>query len=253
MLWRYFPKILLESSEKNMTLKNDTAIDVLVVGSNSRLWAALSARSDLHPPSVTFHPVSSLDIFDLPPSILQQSFSYAVVFSYSLNFSENIKLLKNLSLVVSNLVYISTCSAVAADMGYPYKYPQTKRAVEIFALDSKLFEGLHIIRLGMVEGTFSPDSLKGRYKYTSLEMIAQRIKGSYFKNSPVVVFENLYIPAEKPFGCRIERLCFAAYRRAILCHPVMGGLLRPLDVVLKALGWHWYGYNCVVNYGPKNH
>jgi hypothetical protein len=175
------------------------------------------------------------------------------VFSYSLILAENIKLLQNLSLLVSNLIYVSTCATFAADMGYPYKYPRTKRAVENYAIDSKLFDAVHIIRLGMVEGTFAPGSLKGRYKYTSLEMFAQKINGFNFQNSPVVAFENLYVPAEKSFGCRTERLCFEAYRRAILWHPVMGGLLRPLDVVLKYLGWYWYGYNCVVNYGPKNH
>lgn len=230
----------------------ERAEEVLVVGERSRLWALLSQCSDLQVKGRSFTAVSSRDIYNLSPVLLQRSFSYAIVFSYSRCLTENMKLLRNLHLLVPDLIYISTCSVMAADKGYPYKYPKVKRETEIFLRDSKLFKGLRIVRLGMVEGSFDSNKVKGLYKYTSLRMIAKEIQRGNFQNRSGVVFKNLYIDLENRFAPGIERICFRAYRRAILWHPVMGGLLRPLDLVCRSLGWHWYGYNCVANYGAKN-
>lgn len=237
-----------KSPKKKTVLNQGTQNDILIVGSNSRVWAALSAHIDNQKLKKNFHAVSSQDIFDLSPSLLRRSFSRAVVFSYSRDLAENMKLLRNLRLFVPSVIYISTCSVIAADRGYPYKYPRVKRAVEIFARDSKLFECLHIIRLGMVEGTFEPGSLKGIYKYTTLAMIAQFIQTPVCQNRTSVRFQNLYRIVENPIGHGLESLCFKCYRRAILFHPVMGAMLRPVDLIFRALGWRWYGYSFIANY-----
>lgn len=225
-----------------------TNTSVLVVGKNSRLWGALqnhlSDRED-----VTFHAVSSAQIYDLDPDLLAQDFDYAVVLSYSRDLAENMQLLRNLRLLTSRLVYISTCSVKAADMGYLYTYPRAKRAVEVFTKDSDLFDHLRIIRLGMVEGTYDPATFKGRYQYTSLAQISHAFLPE--QNPEVgVSFEPLYVSQDGPDATGLEGVCFAIYRWLLPRHKVMGALLRPIDFVCRTLGWNWYGYNCVVNYGP---
>jgi len=231
-----------------MTLQQDTKKNILIIGKNSRLWMMLSKHRDVKATEANFHAVSSQDIYNLSKNLLQQSFSHAVVFSYSNKMTQNMKLLRNLRLLVANIIYISTCSVIAADRGYPYRYPRIKRQVEIFARDAKLFKGLRIIRLGIVEGTFDHDNLKGFYKYTSLGMIARQIQWQDFRNQPVVIFENLFVTLENYIDQSIESFFFKIYRRILLLHPIMGGVLRPIDVIFRALGWNWYGYNCVVNY-----
>lgn len=232
-------------------MTSDEKKNVLVVGSNSSLWAALCESPILQNQNsgINFFAVSSRDIYGLSPELFQFSFSHAVVFSYSRKLEENMKLLRNLRLLVRNVIYISTCSVIAANKGYLYTYPRAKREVEVFARDSNLFECLRILRLGMVEGTFDADSMTGRFKYTSLEMIVREIERSCSNDRTKVSFENLYVSAERPFDSRMEELCFKIYCRMLQWNFVMGVVMRPLDVVFRALGWRWYGYNCLVNYG----
>ena len=99
-----------------MTSHENIKTNVLVVGCNSSLWKALCESPILlkRNSDIDFYAVSSRDIYGLNPELFQLSFSHAVVFSYSRNLKENMKLLRNLRLLVRNIIYISTCSVIAA-------------------------------------------------------------------------------------------------------------------------------------------
>ena len=52
----------------------------------------------------------------------------------------------------------------------------------------------------------------------------------------------LFKLVERPFGSRFERAVFASYSRAMALFSWKPCLLRPLDLVLRGMGYRWYGY-----------
>ena len=52
----------------------------------------------------------------------------------------------------------------------------------------------------------------------------------------------LFSAVERPFSGSLERAAFRAYGLAQRAAGTWPCLLRPVDIVLRALGWRWYGY-----------
>lgn len=221
---------------------------ILVVGRNSKVWSLIKETEIIKNNIYRIVSVSSREVYELSCNLLFDRFDYVVILSYSMDEKENRKLLHNARFFSPRLIYISTCSVKAYDMGYHYKYPKVKRLAENYARNSNIFDRVVVIRLGILKGTIIERNMRGRYKVTSPEELASAIcfpscRGSYFE------INNLYKDSEREFSNKKERIFFSVYRRIILFHPFMMFVMRPLDLLLRKLSWNWYGYNCVVNYG----
>lgn len=215
---------------------------ILVVGRNARIWGHLGPYLGDDPRIVV---CSSRQIYDLDPDLLAGRYGRAVLFSYSRDEAENLKLIRNLRRFAPDLIYISTLAARAAEMGYWYGYPRVKYRAERFCRDAGLFDRVRILRLGLVEATYDPAQVAGRWHHTGLEDLAHAIRAP-LGEAPFGQ-EALTEVREGPFGSGVEKAAFAAYRRVLSLGPVAGVLLRPVDLGLRAIGWHWYGYHGLAN------
>ncbi|MEM8858759.1 MAG: hypothetical protein AAGD96_10590 [Chloroflexota bacterium] len=218
---------------------------VLVVGRNSRLWPLLRPSFEHQLKGRRLIVCSSRDIYDLSETLLGQNIERAFVLSYAPNIKDNQKLLKNLRLLTPKLVYVSTLSVNAALEGYPYKYPFVKYATERLCKAPGFFDKVRILRLGLVEGTYSESKVAGKWHHTGLDALA--VAGVRAFGSARFDFEVVTEVRFREFDSKTEDYAFRLYGRLLRIGPVMGTILRPVDVALKLLGWNWYGYHQLAN------
>lgn len=204
----------------------------MIVGRNSVIWRAISARL----PHVSAIGHSEIATFEFRPDDI------VWIFSYSLREQENRSMFHALSSgKAQRFVYVSSATANVADRHECYAYPRAKRAAEKAAGEILRAQ---IVRLGIVFD--DPDEIPhGWQAQTSLDDIVAALESSVadgIESLPLRLFEL----RQRPFTRASERLAYALYGALVRILPVPC-LARPLDVVLRALGWRWYGYVFVSN------
>ncbi|MEQ9638096.1 MAG: hypothetical protein RLW68_18715 [Devosia marina] len=200
----------------------------IVVGKNSRVWRSLS-----HDPRLTACiAIGHADVADFGFSDTDQVW----ILSYSRDMTQNRALFAALARAGGRrCIYVSTATANVDVVTQCYEYPRIKRACEQMC---RTENGACIVSIGVVYQS-AADLPAGTTIATSLDQLAEAIA------TPVGADEdhiNLFEPITRPFGSDTERVAFRLYG---IVQKLAGGwpcLLRPLDLVLRTLGWRWYGY-----------
>ncbi|WP_224703645.1 hypothetical protein [Devosia aquimaris] len=202
----------------------------IVLGKNSTVWQALCTDSRL---ASGFKAIghSELDSFAFAPG------DRVWVLSYARDLDANRAMFARLATETDiHVFYISTATANVDAVTDCYQYPRVKRACE--QLSQSLLNA-HIVTIGVVYR--DPSELPGGTTMaTSLDEIAA------FMAAAVIAEESggitlLFSAITRPFANALERSVHAGYGwlQARIGWPC---LLRPVDIVLRALGWRWYGY-----------
>lgn len=206
-------------------------MSTIVVGRHSRVWNQLSQR-----PEIAASGITALGHREL--ETLRCSADDVVwVLSYSRHQADNDALLDHLRQAgVRRLVYVSTATANVADVTRCYEYPRAKRHAEETA--TRLFPQATIVRIGVVV-THAHELPAGTTAATSLAQLADALLRNCLAEGACI---NLFEMVTRPFAHSAERIAHRVYgvlQRACGAYPCA---LRPLDVLLRAAGFRWYGY-----------
>ena len=214
-----------------------------IIGRNSRVWRQLCDHSALK--NIQICALS----YDEVPSHSFERDDIVWILSYSKSEGENRSLLSLLrEKGVRRSFYVSTATAVVAKITNCYRYPSVKAQAEA---DAASLLNAQIVRIGL----FYKDEAKlpsGINAVTSADTLAVAMSESAFKRGGVIT--QLFVPLRRPFESRLEERVYQFYGAALkICgrHPC---LLRPLDLLLKLVGFRWYGYVYLANglCFPKN-
>lgn len=216
------------------------SLKILFVGSNSRVFKAIVNSGALVNYDVLSVSGKHLEIS--MSRISQENYSAVVILSYSKVRKDNELLFSQLSNIKSQLfIYISSISALCAEFGYKYSYPSSKLQCEKLA--KYYFSKLKILRVGLV-----PEVHKPPYCHSYVTRASQLANCIIDLARGFDVTENLYLESHYTNQAGLfEKISYSLYRRLF---QYMGGnvvLLRPVDLVLRAIGYNWYGYHMAIN------
>lgn len=211
--------------------ENSSSKQNIIVGRNSAIWSELSKDKTF---SQSFQAVSHKDL---------GSFSFRQadriwILSYSRKPEENEALLKAIRKGgAKEAVYISTATTNVVSLTACYEYPAVKLEAEKRAralLDAR------VLVIGVVyhAETELPAGTTMATRYDALKHFMAQPDWPRDTEQPALLFEAV----GRPFGSIVERATFQAYGMAMAACRRWPCLLRPLDVLLRALGWRWYGY-----------
>lgn len=209
----------------------------IVLGSGSRVWKALAAQ-----PAVAGWAAAAIGHAEI------NAFKFSAgdrvwILSYSRREGENLAMLARLQAAgVRELVYVSSASTIVDTTTACYDYPRVKRAAERAAL--ALPQG-RVLTLGLVY-THPSELPSGANIATSIEALSQFMTARSWPASAART-RQLFDIVERPFAGTLESRLFEVYGVLLTLagrHPC---LLRPLDLVLRALGMRWYGYTYLSN------
>lgn len=160
------------------------------------------------------------------------------VLSYSRRAAENAALIAQLSRAgVGQIVYLSSSSVIVGQRTRCYEYPRVKQLAELAVL--ALPNG-RVLTVGLVYG--QPGELPhGSNVATSLDEFAAFIRSPTWPNAQGRA-KHLFRTVTLPFSGALERAAHQAYGVLMSASGSFPCLLRPLDVLLRALGVRWYGY-----------
>ena len=204
----------------------------IVVGRHSKVWRSLSADPRLQ--AVAGNAISHLDLVDFQFGASDRVW----VFSYSRAPAENANLLRRIGDAgVAEVVYISSSSCVIVEMTSCYEYPRVKRLAEQQALTLRVGK---VLTIGLVYS--SEDELPaGVNVATSLGELAEFMASPHWPHAEGRR-KQLFRVVRRPFAKEFERGLHRVYGRAITALGRYPCLLRPVDLLLRALGMRWYGY-----------
>lgn len=200
----------------------------IIVGRNSKVWRDLSADPRLSGCIAIGHADVSTFEFTAGDRVW--------ILSYSRDMNDNIALFDLLAASqAKEFVYVSTATANVAALTQCFGYPRVKHACEK-AAQAKL--EAHVVAIGVVYDR--AEALPGGTTMaSSLDSIATAISAARCAPGHRT---NLFEPVARPFKSPIEKIAYRTYgalQQAAWRWPC---LLRPVDVILRALGWRWYGY-----------
>jgi len=198
----------------------------LVVGKNSKVVADLKLDRE------EYICVSHTDVNEFK---VRGFFEDAIVFSYSKSLQENIKLLNNISRYTDNIIYISTTSTVYSSAGMLYQYPTVKLVTENYLRNTKIFKNVLIIKLGIVISNDTVWKKPGHYQITRTGLLKTALKQTQ-QTGQIECWEKTKID----FDNWLEKFMFVLYKK-IQCRRTWR-LLRLIDLILKYMGYRWYGY-----------
>lgn len=209
---------------------------LVVVGRNAKVWRALRAH-----PALRTLPLRELGHAELAGQRFDAD-EEVWVFAYSREPAQNEALLAQLQAQgARQLVYLSSSSVAVAERTGCYEYPRVKRLAEAAAL---ALPGTRVLTLGLVYGNES-ELPGGRNAATSHDELAR------FMAAPAWPAGQrrhaLLRTVERPLSRPAEGLLHRAYGALIHAAGPWPCLLRPLDLVLRALGLRWYGYTYLAN------
>jgi hypothetical protein len=201
----------------------------IVVGRNSAVWTALAEDEGF---SRRFHSLGHKDVADYS----FRTDDRVWILSYSRNSRENQELLDLLRRSgVRNAIYVSTATTNVVARTQCYEYPSTKLEAERCA---RSLVGAKILTIGLVFKS-EAELPAGIVMATHLESLRQFMRQPIFEKDQTV---RLFKPVQRPFSGTLERQVYGIYGLAIRICGRWPCLLRPVDLVLRALGWRWYGY-----------
>lgn len=204
----------------------------VVIGKNSAVWATLSADEAIasrFPIALSHRDVAA---FAFHPD------DRVWILSYARDRAANEALFAPIAAAgVREAIYVSSATTnIAADVRC-YAYPRAKRQAEQAArasLDAR------ILTIGLMHER--PDTLPGG---TSIATGYDRLRSFLLaphwppeRASPTLLFTRV----DRPFANGWERAAYGGYGRLIALCGKWPCALRPVDLVLRGLGWNWYGY-----------
>jgi hypothetical protein len=203
----------------------------VIIGKHSTIWRELLDKK-LVPETFTIA-LSHRDVSRFPFTDRDRVW----VFSYSIEPEQNEALLK----VIQNgkpaeVVYVSSATTNIAAHITCYRYPRTKLQAEQSA---RRLTNARILTLGVMyhDATELPGGETMATSYGELSQFLQHPHWPKNRDQHVLLCSRV----QRPFSS-VERRLFAAYGLAIsLCAP-WPCLLRPIDSVLRLVGYRWYGY-----------
>ena len=131
---------------------------------------------------------------------------------------------------------------VVAESTNCYGYPRVKLAAERYA---SRFASARILTLGLVYE--DPSQLPaGENAATSIKELAEFIAKPCW-SSQVNGRSALMRQVDRPFSGMVELVCHKIYGSLINAMGPYPCFLRPLDALLKVLGFRWYGYTYLSN------
>jgi hypothetical protein len=209
----------------------------IVVGKNSKIWKTLSLQPLLAAKVAHAIGHGELANFAFKPT------DRVWVFSYSRNSQENTHLIQTLGNAnIAELIYVSSSSVKVASKTTCYEYPRVKHNAELTALAQASGK---VLTIGLVYDQ-ELELPAGDNIATSMSQLHD------FMMAPKWPEQNgrrkqLFKIVSRPFGGVLERTLHALYGALLtLCGP-LPCLLRPFDLVLRALGMRWYGYTFLSN------
>lgn len=211
---------------------------ILFIGKNSSIWQRLSqdpAWIDGIGPVLGHADVAG---FDFQPD------DQVWIFSYSRVNAENIALFEQLKERGARQVYyVSTASSNVMQITSRFTYP---RAKSVAAEAAQRILGARTVLLGYVVENLS-ESPSGWAAIVTLDELSAAMRGyggSFTSGAPI----RLFTMREAPFRSRLEAVLYHCYFRLAFALGRYVFLLRPVDIILRALGYRWYGY-----FGMSNH
>jgi len=158
--------------------------------------------------------------------------------SYSRRAAQNRAMLAQLQGAgVAELIYVSSSSTIVCTMTRCYAYPRLKQQAELEAL---ALPNARVLTLGQVVAQ-APQLPAGASMATLVDELAAFViqpdwpeQGGRRKRLMRLV--------QRPFATNIEAGAYRGYGWLMWAVGRWPCLLRPLDALLRALGWRWYGY-----------
>ncbi len=209
----------------------------VVLGRGARIWQDIAQEPGIAEAIQHTLGHADLDRFSFTPN------DRVWVFAYARAAQDNERMLRRLQQAgVREVVYITSSSTIIGDTTDCYEYPRVKRQAEAVALS---LPQSRVLVLGLVVGHES-ELPAGRNAATLISEIARFMLAPQWPAGSERR-KVLLRMVERPFGSPGERFAHTLYGRLLLAcgrHPC---LLRPLDLVLRALGLRWYGYTYLSN------
>lgn len=209
----------------------------VVVGKNSKVWLALVASGLTERWLALAIGHQEVRDFKFLPGDRVWLLSYSPIEAGNAQIIDRIQ-----AAHVEMLVYVSSSSAVVAESTNCYAYPRTKLAAERYAAQ---FENARILTLGLVYE--NPTELPaGDNVATSIEALAKFLLSPLWEHGKAGR-HLLFKQNSRPFSNEVERFFYRAYGVVIYSFRRYPCLLRPLDLLLRCLGYRWYGYTYLSN------
>ncbi len=204
----------------------------VLIGRNSRLWQVASRNTGVAKSFRAAISHAELDAFQFLPD------DRVWVFAYSRVEADNEALLEQLRQTgVREVVYLGSSSAIVNDVTSCYEYPRVKSRAERAA---QRLVNARVVILGQVYQSLT-ELPAGRSLATSQQELEQFLIEPRFPQEPVrrqVLAEML----ERPFGSPMERWAYRSYGILQALSGRWPCVLRPVDLLLRAVGFRWYGY-----------
>lgn len=204
----------------------------VIVGRHSKVWLQLARR--LAARGRSFEAIGHLDV---------RTYSFSTddrvwVFSFSRSDAENAALLSALRRSgVREIVYVSSSSTIVTRRTTCYSYPQAKAQAEALALASP---NARVLTIGLMYESIE-ELPAGACIATSYSELAAFLDSPEWGDDPARR-RLLFGVVHRPMRSGLERIAHRWYGRALDRCGAYPCVLRPVDMLLRALGVRWYGY-----------
>jgi len=204
----------------------------VVVGRNSKVWRTVAANREV---AARFSvAISHVDIGRFAFTAADRVW----VFSYSRNARENSQLFDVLAGAgVHEVVYVSSASAIVTRFTRCYEYPRVKKIAED---EARQRLRARILTLGLVVRS-NAELPPGRNAATLEGAIESFLLAPNWPHEGGTSM-RLFVPVDVPFTRRWEVVVYRFYGATQWALRRWPCVLRPFDVLLRALGIRWYGY-----------
>ncbi|MGY3616585.1 hypothetical protein [Bradyrhizobium sp. USDA 10063] len=204
----------------------------VIVGKNSTVWRELAKRPDI---AARFQ--LAVGHNDLHCARFLRS-DRVWIFSYSRNAEENAALIERLRRFgAAEYVYVSSATTNVVPQTSCYNYPTVKLLAENLARE-KL--NARILTIGVVFDQLS-ELPGGATIATSYDDLAGFMLAPQWPDSAGQAV-RLFRPYERPFEGKVEEIAFKLYGYAMGVLRRWPCVLRPVDFILRGMGYRWYGY-----------
>lgn len=220
-----------------MTTASPLPTRELVLGRGSTVWRRLSVEPSLAERVGAAIGHHDLATFEFTPA------DRVWVLSYSRDPRENSAMLQRLGAAgVREIVYVSSASTIVAQRTRCYEYPRVKLQAEQEAL---ALPQAKLLTIGLMHDSVDElpagTNIATRYGELAAFMLQPDWPDSGGRG------KRLFHVERRPFGGAIERAACGIYTSLLMAAGSRPCLLRPIDLILRLLGWRWYGYTCLSN------
>lgn len=202
----------------------------IIVGRNSKVWKMLSVSGCLDVKQFVVLSHIELDEFKF------QENDRVWVFSYSRKLVENQVLLSRLrSSGIGELCYVTSASSVSVEKTSCYRYPVIKHQCQTYALNVC---GAKVLSIGLVYSAVEelPSGVNAATDIRSLAAFLS--EPCWSEDGQKLLFDLVQVA----FKSSAEKMLFQIYGFFQSLSGTYPCVLRPVDYLLRAMNYRWYGY-----------